>query len=683
MNDVKQRIDFLRQLINRCNHEYYVENAPTISDYDFDMYMHELEDLERAHPEFDDPLSPTHRVGSDISEGFAQVPHIYRMLSLANTYSMDDVDRWVSRMLEALPGQHVVIDGELKFDGTGISLIYEHGRLLRAVTRGDGEKGDVVTDNVKTIRSIPLQLTGSGWPDFFEIRGEIVLPFKSFDRLNAERQYNEEPLFANPRNAAAGTLKLLNPAEVSRRGLDAYFYYLLGDNLPYDNHYDNMMAARSWGFKVSSAMTRMTSLEQVDEFIRHWDTARRELPVATDGLVFKVDNLQQQLNLDFTAKSPRWAVAYKFPAERALTRLLSVSFDVGRTGVITPVANLDPVLLSGTVVKRASLHNEDIVRSLDIHVDDMVYVEKGGEIIPKITGVDVSKRLPGSEPLPFVTHCPVCGTPLMRIEGEAAWVCPNKYGCPPQIIGRIEHFVGRRMMNIDGIGEETAAALFNAGLVANYSDLYDLKVSDLLTLDGFAQRSAERVVAGIADSRQVPFERVVFALSIPNVGETTARKIARAVGNIDELMTWSAERLATIEDVGPIIAQSIVDFFANEVNRSNVERLRAAGVKMAVDAPATPAVDTLGGKAFVISGVFVHNSRDRYKELIEQHGGRNVGSISSKTDYVLAGANMGPAKLEKATKLGIPIIDEDTFLAMIATTPDKDPEPAGIPSLFD
>ncbi len=683
MNDVKQRIDFLRQLINRCNHEYYVENAPTISDYDFDMYMHELEALEREHPELDDPLSPTHRVGSDISEGFDQVPHIYRMLSLANTYSMDDVDRWVSRMLEALPGQQVVIDGELKFDGTGISLIYEHGRLLRAVTRGDGEKGDVVTDNVKTIRSIPLQLTGSGWPDFFEIRGEIVLPFKSFDRLNAERQYNEEPLFANPRNAAAGTLKLLNPAEVSRRGLDAYFYYLLGDNLPYDNHYDNMMAARSWGFKVSSAMTRMTSLEQVDEFIRHWDTARRELPVATDGLVFKVDNLQQQLNLDFTAKSPRWAVAYKFPAERALTRLLSVSFDVGRTGVITPVANLDPVLLSGTVVKRASLHNEDIVRSLDIHVDDMVYVEKGGEIIPKITGVDVSKRLPGSEPLPFVTHCPVCGTPLMRIEGEAAWVCPNKYGCPPQIIGRIEHFVGRRMMNIDGIGEETAAALFNAGLVANYSDLYDLTVSDLLTLDGFAQRSAERVVAGIADSRQVPFERVVFALSIPNVGETTARKIARAVGNIDELMTWSAERLATIEDVGPIIAQSIVDFFANEVNRSNVERLRAAGVKMAVDAPATPAVDTLGGKAFVISGVFVHNSRDRYKELIEQHGGRNVGSISSKTDYVLAGANMGPAKLEKATKLGIPIIDEDTFLAMIATTSDKDPEPAGIPSLFD
>lgn len=683
MNDVKQRIDFLRQLINRCNHEYYVENAPTISDYDFDMYMHELEALEREHPELDDPLSPTHRVGSDISEGFDQVPHIYRMLSLANTYSMDDVDRWVSRMLEALPGQQVVIDGELKFDGTGISLIYEHGRLLRAVTRGDGEKGDVVTDNVKTIRSIPLQLTGSGWPDFFEIRGEIVLPFKSFDRLNAERQYNEEPLFANPRNAAAGTLKLLNPAEVSRRGLDAYFYYLLGDNLPYDNHYDNMMAARSWGFKVSSAMSRMTSLEQVDEFIRHWDTARRVLPVATDGLVFKVDNLQQQLNLDFTAKSPRWAVAYKFPAERALTRLLSVSFDVGRTGVITPVANLDPVLLSGTVVKRASLHNEDIVRSLDIHVDDMVYVEKGGEIIPKITGVDVSKRLPGSEPLPFVTHCPVCGTPLMRIEGEAAWVCPNKYGCPPQIIGRIEHFVGRRMMNIDGIGEETAAALFNAGLVANYSDLYDLKVSDLLTLDGFAQRSAERVVAGIADSRQVPFERVVFALSIPNVGETTARKIARAVGNIDELMTWSAERLATIEDVGPIIAQSIVDFFANEVNRSNVERLRAAGVKMAVDAPATPAVDTLGGKAFVISGVFVHNSRDRYKELIEQHGGRNVGSISSKTDYVLAGANMGPAKLEKATKLGIPIIDEDTFLAMIATTPDKEPEPAGIPSLFD
>ena len=666
MSPVQQRIEELRREINGHNHKYYVENSPSISDYDFDMLLKELEHLEAEHPEFDDPLSPTHRVGSDLSKGFDQTPHIYPMLSLSNTYSIDDVDAWATRVREALPGQDVEIVGEMKFDGSGISLIYEHGRLVRAVTRGDGEKGDVVTDNVKTIRSIPLQLQGSGWPDHFEIRGEIVMPWASFERLNAERAFNEEPLFANPRNACAGTLKLLDPKEVSRRGLDAYLYYLLGEDLPFDNHYDNMEAARSWGFKVSSAMKRMHTIAEVDEYIAHWDKARRELPVATDGLVFKVNSLRQQLNLGFTAKSPRWAVAYKFPAERAFTRLRFVSFDVGRMGIITPVANLEPVLLSGTIVKRASLHNEDIVNTLGIHEHDMLYVEKGGEIIPKITGVDTSAREPGASPVRFVSHCPACGTALVRVEGEAAWVCPNKYGCPPQIVGRIEHFVGRRMMNIDGIGEETAAALYAVGLVRQYSDLYDLKADDLLRIEGFGPRSAERVIDGVEASKQVPFERVVYALSIPFVGETTAKKIARAVGSIDELMSWSAERLESIEDVGPRIARSIIEYFEAPVNRENIERLRAAGVQLAMPEGYTEAAgDKLAGKTFVISGVFSRHSRDEYKELIEHNGGKNSGSISKKTDYVLAGENMGPAKLEKATKLGVPVIDEDTFLQMI------------------
>ena len=666
MSPVQQRIEELRREINGHNHKYYVENSPSISDYDFDMLLKELERLEAEHPEFDDPLSPTHRVGSDLSKGFDQTPHIYPMLSLSNTYSIDDVDAWATRVREALPGQDVEIVGEMKFDGSGISLIYEHGRLVRAVTRGDGEKGDVVTDNVKTIRSIPLQLQGSGWPDHFEIRGEIVMPWASFERLNAERAFNEEPLFANPRNACAGTLKLLDPKEVSRRGLDAYLYYLLGEDLPFDNHYDNMEAARSWGFKVSSAMKKMHTIAEVDEYIAHWDKARRELPVATDGLVFKVNSLRQQLNLGFTAKSPRWAVAYKFPAERALTRLRFVSFDVGRMGIITPVANLEPVLLSGTIVKRASLHNEDIVNTLGIHEHDMLYVEKGGEIIPKITGVDTSAREPGASPVRFVSHCPACGTALVRVEGEAAWVCPNKYGCPPQIVGRIEHFVGRSMMNIDGIGEETAAALYEAGLVRQYSDLYDLKADDLLRIEGFGPRSAERVIDGVEASKQVPFERVVYALSIPFVGETTAKKIASAVGSIDELMSWSAERLESIEDVGPRIARSIIEYFEAPVNRENIERLRAAGVQLAMPEGYTEAAgDKLAGKTFVISGVFSRHSRDEYKELIEHNGGKNSGSISKKTDYVLAGENMGPAKLEKATKLGVPVIDEDTFLQMI------------------
>ena len=613
-----------------------------------------------------DPNSPTQRVGSDLSTGFEQVRHIYPMLSLANTYSIDDVEAWFKRVDEALSGQDVTIVGEMKFDGSGISLIYEHGKLVRAVTRGDGEVGDVVTDNIRTIKSIPLQLQGSGWPDFFEIRGEVLLPWAAFDRLNAERAEAGEPLFANPRNAAAGTMKLLNPAEVAHRGLDAYLYYLLGDNLPYDNHYDNMMAARSWGFKVSDAMTCLHSIDEVDKYINYWDKARKTLPVATDGLVFKVNSLRQQLNLGFTAKSPRWAVAYKFAAERALTRLRFVSFDVGRMGIITPVANLEPVLLSGTVVKRASMHNEDIMRTLDIHEDDMLYVEKGGEIIPKITGVEISERTPGAPPVSFVSHCPACGARLVRVEGEAAWVCPNKEGCVPQIVGRIEHFVGRHMMNIDGIGEETAAALFAHGFIRNVADLYDLTAMQLMTIEGFGAKSAERVIAGIEASKEVPFERVVFALSIPFVGETTARKVARAAKNIDTLMSMPTEQLEAIEDVGSRIAASIANFFADEQNKRMVERLRVAGLKMevAVASESQPLSDTLAGKTFVISGVFAKHSREEYKSLIERHGGKNSGSISKKTDYVLAGENMGPAKLEKANKLGIPVISEDDFLRM-------------------
>lgn len=667
MDSEKERIEYLRRELHRHNYNYYVANLPEISDTDFDMLMKELEALEAAHPDMYDPNSPTQRVGSDLSTGFEQVRHIYPMLSLANTYSIDDVDAWFKRVDEALMGQEVTVVGEMKFDGSGISLIYEHGKLIRAVTRGDGEVGDVVTDNIRTIKSIPLQLQGSGWPDFFEIRGEVLLPWAAFDRLNAERAEAGESLFANPRNAAAGTMKLLNPAEVARRGLDAYLYYLLGDNLPYDNHYDNMMAARSWGFKVSDAMTRLHSIKEVDEYISYWDKARKNLPVATDGLVFKVNSLRQQLNLGFTAKSPRWAVAYKFAAERALTRLRFVSFDVGRMGIITPVANLEPVLLSGTVVKRASMHNEDIMRQLDIHEGDMLYVEKGGEIIPKITGVEVSERTPGAPAVQFVSHCPACGSRLVRVDGEAAWVCPNKEGCIPQIVGRIEHFVGRHMMNIDGIGEETAAALFAHGFVHNVADLYDLTPQQLMTIEGFGAKSAERVIAGIDASKDVPFERVVFALSIPFVGETTARKVARAAKNIDTLMSMPVEQLEAIEDVGARIAASIAGFFVDEQNRRMVERLRAAGLKMEVEAATAgePLSDVLGGKSFVISGVFAKHSREEYKSLIERHGGKNVGSISKKTDYVLAGENMGPAKLEKATKLGIPIIGEDDFLRMI------------------
>lgn len=661
-----QRIIELRNELNRHNRNYYVLNAPTITDKEFDEMLKELERLEAEHPEFFDPLSPTQRVGSDINKSFEQIAHIYPMLSLGNTYSVEEVDEFVSRTRAALMGEEVTIVGEMKFDGTSISLIYEDGRLVRAVTRGDGVKGDVVTENVKTIRSIPLQLQGDGWPRQFEIRGEIVLPWAEFDRLNREREFNEEPLFANPRNAASGTLKMQNSAEVARRGLDAYFYYLLSDELPFDNHYDNMMAVKNWGFKVSSVMTRLHSIDEVDKFISHWDVARKELPVATDGLVFKVNSLRQQLNLGSTAKSPRWAIAYKFQAERALTRLDFVSFEVGRTGVVTPVANLDPVLLSGTIVKRASLHNEDIIKSLDIHERDMLYVEKGGEIIPKITGVDLGRRQSGSEPVRFVTSCPACGTRLVRVEGEAAWMCPNKYGCPPQIAGRIEHFVGRRMMNIDGIGEETAALLYKAGLVNNVADLYSLTCEKLMTLARFGKRSSERIIEGLEASKSVPFERVVYALSIPYVGETVAKKLARAVGDIDNLMSMSADELMSIEDIGERIANSIIEYFETPLNRRIIERLRNAGLQMSMPEDTDEGQsDLLAGKSIVISGTFSHHSRDQYKEMIERNGGKNVASISKKTDFILAGENMGPSKLEKAQKLGIPIISEDQFLSLL------------------
>lgn len=663
----EQRILELRKEINEYNHQYYVLNAPTISDKEFDDKLRELQDLEETYPQFFDAYSPTQRVGSDLTQGFKQVKHIHPMISLSNSYSVEEVAEFLTRAENGLHGEKCEIVGEMKFDGTSISLIYEHGRLVRAVTRGDGERGDDVTANVLTIKSIPLQLPENGnYPDSFEIRGEILLPWKQFEALNQERAFNEEPLFANPRNAAAGTLKLQNSAEVARRNLDAYFYYLLGENLPCDTHYENMQEAKKWGFKVAPVMDILPSLDAVRDFISHWDIERKKLPVATDGLVFKINNLRQQLNLGSTAKSPRWAVAFKFQAERACTPLRFVSFEVGRTGVVTPVANLEPVLLSGTIVKRASLHNEDIIRSLDIHEGDKLYVEKGGEIIPKIVGVELSARIEGSKPLEFVRTCPVCGTPLKRIEGEAAWFCPNKNECRPQITGKIQHFVGRHMMNIDGIGEEVTEQLYAAGLVKNIADLYELTEEKLITLERFKERSAQRIIKGIEDSKNVPFERVIFALSIPFVGETTAKVLADAAHNIDNLMAMNETELSSINEIGDKIATSIVEYFAIDSNRETIERLRVAGLQMSVsEEELQNKTDKLAGKSIVISGTFAHHSRDEYKKMITMNGGKNVGSISSKTDFVFAGENMGPAKLEKAQKLGIPIINEEQFLKMI------------------
>ena len=665
--NVKEQIEQLRRVLNEHNYNYYVLNSPTISDKEFDVMLRKLQDLEAAHPEFYDPYSPTQRVGSDITQGFKQVVHERPMLSLGNSYSIEEVEDFLRRAQNGLGGEKSEIVGELKFDGTSISLTYEHGRLVRAVTRGDGTQGDDVTNNIVTIRSIPLQLNPGNWPDKFEVRGEVLLPWANFEQLNRERQFNEEPLFANPRNAAAGTLKLQKSSEVARRGLDAVFYFLLGESLPYPDHYRNMKAVGEWGLKVSPQMTVLHSIDEVHRFITYWDVERKKLPVATDGLVFKINDLAQQQELGFTAKSPRWAIAYKFAPERECTKLQSVSWEVGRTGVITPVANLSPVLLSGTIVKRASLHNADIIESLDIHTGDMLYVEKGGEIIPKIVGVNNKMRQSDAVPVEFVTHCPACGTPLVRIEGEAAWVCPNKYHCPPQIAGRIEHFVGRHMMDIDGIGEEMAKDLYDYGLVENIADLYDLRVEDLLMIDRLGIKSAERIVNGIKKSLEVPYEKVVFALSIPNVGETTAKILARASGSIDNLMAMKAEDLASINEVGPIIADSIIEYFADELNQEIIRRLKDAGVQFESKVSQSSNLSNkLDGKKIVISGVFAKHSRDEYKMLIEHNGGKNVGSISKNTDFVLAGENMGPAKLEKANALGIRIINEDEFLAMIS-----------------
>lgn len=664
MNEI-ERIDRLREELHQHNYNYYVLNAPVISDREFDMLMKELQDLESKHPEHFDENSPSMRVGSDINKDFTQVQHKYPMLSLGNTYSEADVKDFYERVRKAL-NEPFEICCEMKFDGTSISLTYENGKLVRAVTRGDGVQGDDVTDNVKTIRTIPLVLKGDGYPKEFEIRGEILMPWSVFEELNREREAREEPLFANPRNAASGTLKLQNSAAVAARHLDAYLYYLLGDNLPCDGHYENLQEAARWGFKISDITRKVQTLEEVFEFINYWDVERKNLPVATDGIVLKVNSLRQQRNLGYTAKSPRWAIAYKFQAEQALTRLHTVSYQVGRTGAITPVANLDPVQLSGTVVKRASLHNADIIQSLDLHINDMVYVEKGGEIIPKITGVDITQRQPDSQKVTFITHCPECGSPLVRYEDEAAHYCTNETACPPQIKGKIEHFISRRAMNIEGLGPETVDQFYQHGLIHNAADLYELTEDQLIGLERMGKKSAQNIIQGIEQSKQVPFERVLFALGIRFVGETVAKKLAKAMHSIDKLAAATLDELIQLDEIGGKIAQSILNYFANEANRDLIEHLRRAGVQLALTEETLSAqTDKLKGMSIVISGVFAKHSRDEYKQMIEQNGGKNVGSISSKTSFILAGENMGPSKLEKAQKLGVRIIDENEFLQML------------------
>lgn len=663
---VKEKIDQLRADLHRHNYNYYVLNAPEISDKEFDNRMRELQELEKEHPEYQDDNSPTMRVGSDLNKNFTQVAHKYPMLSLGNTYSESEVTDFYDRVKKAL-NEDFEICCELKYDGTSISLTYENGKLVRAVTRGDGEKGDDVTDNVKTIRTIPLVLHGS-YPESFEIRGEILMPWEVFEELNREKEAREEPLFANPRNAASGTLKLQNSAIVASRKLDAYLYYLLGEELPCDGHYENLQAAAGWGFKTSEHMKKAHSLEEVFEYIRYWDTERKNLPVATDGIVLKVNSMRQQKNLGFTAKSPRWAIAYKFQAERALTRLNKVTYQVGRTGAVTPVANLDPVQLSGTIVKRASLHNADIIEGLDLHIGDMVYVEKGGEIIPKITGVDKDARsMLIGEKVKFITHCPECGSKLIRYEGEAAHYCPNETSCPPQIKGKIEHFISRKAMNIDGLGPETVDMFYRLGLIKNTADLYQLTADDIKNLDRMGEKSAENIIKGIEASKEVPFERVLFALGIRFVGETVAKKIAKSFNDIDELENANLEKLINIDEIGEKIAQSILTYFANPLNRELIERLKSTGLQLyRREEDLSGYSDKLAGQSIVISGVFTHHSRDEYKELIEKNGGKNVGSISAKTSFILAGENMGPAKLEKAHKLGIKLMSEDEFLTLIS-----------------
>ncbi len=662
----KERIDWLRAELHRHNYNYYVLSAPEISDKEFDDLMRELQDLEKEHPEYYDENSPTMRVGSDISKDFTQVAHKYPMLSLGNTYSESEVTDFYERVKKSL-NEDFEICCELKYDGTSISLTYENGKLVRAVTRGDGEKGDDVTDNVKTIRTIPLVLHGD-YPRVFEIRGEILMPWESFEALNREREAREEPLFANPRNAASGTLKSQSSSVVAARKLDAYLYYLLGEELPCDGHYENLQKAASWGFKISEHMRKVHTLQEVFDYINYWDTERKNLPVATDGIVLKVNSQRQQRNLGYTAKSPRWAIAYKFQAERALTRLNKVTYQVGRTGAITPVANLEPVQLSGTIVKRASLHNADIIEGLDLHIGDMVYVEKGGEIIPKITGVDTDARgMLLGEKVKFITRCPECGTPLVRFEGEAAHYCPNESTCPPQIKGRIEHFISRRAMNIDSLGPETVDTLYRLDLIKDVADLYQLQEKDIISVDRFGKKSAENIIKGIKSSLTVPYERVLFALGIRFVGETVAKKLAKAFDSIDKLQHASLEDLMEVDEIGEKIAQSVIRYFANPSNVELVERLKQVGLQFSrSEEEQSGYTDKLAGQTIVISGVFAHHSRDEYKEMIEKNGGKNSGSISAKTSFILAGENMGPAKLEKARKLGIQILTENEFLELLS-----------------
>lgn len=668
--NIKKRIEYLRAEIEKHNYNYYVLSLPSVTDFEFDALMSELQELEIAHPEFFDPASPTQRVGSDLTDGFVQVAHSYPMLSLGNTYSEGEVSDFNERVRKALNDSFGLVC-ELKYDGTSISLTYENGLLTRAVTRGDGEKGDDVTANIRTIRSIPLRLRGN-YPAKFEIRGEVLMPRNVFDELNREREAREEALFANPRNAASGTLKLQNPAVVASRKLDAYFYYLLGENLPSDTHFDNLKHARTWGFKVSDAVKLCKNIDEVFVYIRFWDNERKNLNVATDGIVIKVNSLTQQKNLGFTAKSPRWAIAYKFQAEKALTRLNSVSYQVGRTGAVTPVANLDPVLLSGTTVKRASLHNADIIETLDLHIGDMVYVEKGGEIIPKITAVDFDARLLVGDKVKFIINCPECGAALIRYEGEAAHYCPNENECPPQIKGKIEHFVSRKAMDIEGLGSETIALLYENDLLHNVADIYLLKTDQLARLERLGTKSAQNILESVEKSKSVPFERVVFALGIRFVGETVAKKLAYAFKNIDNLSVATYEQLIAVDEIGDRIAHSVLEFFADKKDNEIVERLKNYGLQMQLsDEKLAPKGSSLQGKTIVISGTFAKHSRDEYKSIIEQHGGKNSGSVSAKTSFILAGENMGPEKLKKAEALGVGIVTEDEFLAMIENTISK------------
>lgn len=659
---VEQQINELRQLLNLYNHNYYVENAPAVSDYEFDSLLRQLQDLERDNPQFDDPNSPTKRVGSDLTNSFRSVEHSFAMLSLSNTYSLDELREWVERT-EREVGQ-VEYMCELKFDGTAISLTYENGRLLRAVTRGDGTRGDDVTENVRTIRSIPLVLTGDGYPDFFEIRGEIFMPYSSFDRLNAEREAAGEQLFANPRNAAAGTLKQQQSQVVAKRGLDCTLYQLAGDHLPFESHAESLDAARRWGFKVSDCSQLCRSIEEINEYINHWETARKEMPFATDGIVIKVNRYSDRRKLGTTSKAPKWAVAYKFKAEQALTRLIKVTYQVGRTGAITPVANLEPVLLAGTTVKRATLHNADQIAALDLREGDMVYVEKGGEIIPKITGVELSERKADSEPLKYIDTCPECGSELVRYEGEAKHYCPNQSGCRPQILGRIIHFIRRKAMNIESLGEETIELLFENNLISNIADLYDLKAAQLSVLPRLGEKSADNIIQSIENSKLTPFHRVLFALGIRFVGETTAKYLAAHFRSLDAVMAASREELIEAEEVGEKIADAIIDYFADEKNILIIERLRAAGLQFEAE-ERVAASERLAGLAFVISGSFADHSRDELKALIEAHGGKNLAAVSANTSYLLAGDKIGPAKLQKANKLGVKIISEQEFIEMI------------------